>query len=110
MKALAKYFKLLGDANRLAILQAIGDQERSVTEIINTTDLSQTLVSFHLRALREAGIVSTRREGPFIYYSVVHSEMMDLLGDFCRLFELENDFTPPVSATGRFKRRQAKRR
>lgn len=101
MKALAKYFKLLGDANRLTIIHAIDSQERSVTEIIKMTNLSQTLVSFHLRALREAGIVSTRRQGPFIYYSVTHSEVIGLLGEFYSLFNPGIEFNAVASGNDR---------
>ena len=60
MKKLAQFIKVLGDANRLAIIRAIGKNSLSVTEIINATNLSQTLVSFHLRALRNAEIVNKR--------------------------------------------------
>ena len=91
MKKLAKYFKLLSDGNRLDILRAIDKKERSVTEIINMTELSQTLVSFHLRALREARMVTTRRQGPFVYYSIVSHGMIDLLWDFYSLFVLEKN-------------------
>ncbi len=91
MKKLAKYFKLLSDGNRLDILRAIGKKERSVTEIINITGLSQTLVSFHLRALREAQMVTARRQGPFVYYSIAHHGMIDLLGDFYSLFVIEKN-------------------
>jgi len=67
---IARVFRALGDANRLDILSAIGKDARSVTEIVQTTGLSQTLVSFHLRILREAQIVTTKRNGPFILYSL----------------------------------------
>ena len=53
-KSLAKTLKVLGDANRLGIVLAVGREACSVTELINMTGLSQTLVSFHLRVLREA--------------------------------------------------------
>ena len=92
MKEMAKFIKVLGDANRLAILCAIGRESCSVTEIINITKLSQTLASFHLRSLREAGIVNTRREGPFIYYSLAQPELIDILGDLSRLFGFQNEF------------------
>jgi DNA-binding transcriptional ArsR family regulator len=67
---LVRLFKALGDTNRLDIVLSIGKGARSVTEIIKTTGLSQTLASFHLRALREANIVTTERNGPFILYSL----------------------------------------
>ena len=93
MKELAKIIKALGDANRLAIIHAIGKSSRSVTKIIQETGLSQTLVSFHLRVMREKGIVTTKRDGPFIYYRLITPELYDLLGELSRIAGIENDIT-----------------
>ena len=54
----------------MRILFAIGKEKKSVSEIMDETSLPQTLVSFHLRPLRESGIVATERKGPFIYYTL----------------------------------------
>lgn len=70
----------LGDANRLRILRYIGDKHRSVSEIVATVGLSQPLASHHLRAMREKGILETRREGPFIYYALRNPRLLDALG------------------------------
>jgi DNA-binding transcriptional ArsR family regulator len=83
---LSKMFKVLGDANRLRIVASIGRESRSVTEVINATGLSQTLVSFHLRALRNADIVRTKRDGPFIYYSLSEPALMDIVEDLSKRF------------------------
>ncbi len=93
MKTLAQFIKVLGDANRLAIIHAIGKSSLSVTEIIQATDLSQTLVSFHLRTLREHAIVTTRRDGPFIYYRLTAPELYDLIGELSRVAGFENAIT-----------------
>ncbi len=93
MKELARYIKVLGDESRLAIIHAIGGGTRSVTEIIQETGLSQTLVSFHLRVMREKGIVTTKRDGPFIYYSLSRSELYDLVGNISRVAGMKNVFT-----------------
>jgi DNA-binding transcriptional ArsR family regulator len=77
---LARLFKLLGDPNRLRIIFAVGEGERSVSEIIEETSLPQTLVSFHLRPLRESGILSAERKGPFIYYRLGDPGLIGLLG------------------------------
>ncbi len=81
IEKLAKTLKVLGDSNRLGIVMSIGKNSRSVTEIIDSTGLSQTLVSFHLRTLRNAEIVKTRREGPFIYYSLSETTLIEILHD-----------------------------
>src|SRR5512138_766985 len=74
-----RLFKVLGDENRLRILQALEQGERSVSEILETTGLAQTLASFHLRTLREAGVVTTERKGPFIFYSLADASLPNLL-------------------------------
>lgn len=79
LDSLTRLFKLLSDANRIRILFAIGKEKKSVSEIMGETSLSQTLVSFHLRPLRESGIVATERRGPFIYYCVSEPVLIDLL-------------------------------
>ena len=60
---------------------AIGKSLISVSEIIHATELPQTLVSFHLKTLRNAGIVKTKRDGPFIYYSLSSPDLIDILND-----------------------------
>src|SRR5512139_372792 len=77
--AAERFFKVLGDENRLRILQALGNGERSVSEILERTRLPQTLASFHLRILREAGVVAAERRGPFIYYRLGDPSLLNLL-------------------------------
>lgn len=79
---LAKLFKILGDANRLRIFFAIEHGESSVSEIIERTGLSQTLVSFHLKALRDADLVKTDRQGAFIFYRLTKATLLDLIRKF----------------------------
>jgi len=100
LKMLAKFMKTISDANRLKIIWVIGKEERSVSEIINETDLSQTLVSFHLKILRESDIVETKRIGAFIYYSLGNPELIDLIsacGEYVyrTTGEIEPDFVWP---------------
>lgn len=77
--AAERFFKVLGDDNRLRILHALADGERSVSEILDRTRLPQTLASFHLRILREAGVLTTERRGPFIYYRLTDPSLLNLL-------------------------------
>lgn len=92
MKKLAQFIKILGDANRLTIIHKIGSGSKSVSELISVTGLSQTLVSFHLRNLRDAGVVTTRRDGPFIFYSLADQRLMDMLGELAQLSGLQEEF------------------
>ncbi len=79
VSAVERLFKVLGDASRLQILQSLVQGERSVSEILEGTGLPQTLASFHLRVLREAGVLLTERRGPFIYYRLADPSLPNLL-------------------------------
>ena len=83
LQSLSRLFRLLNDTNRLTILFAIGKETRSVSEIMEETSLPQTLVSFHLRPLRESGIVLTERKGAFIFYTLSEPMLIDLLVSLC---------------------------
>ena len=78
---LIKILKSLAEFNRLRIVMAIGESSLSVSEIIHATDLPQTLVSFHLKTLRNAAVVTTKRNGPFIFYSLSSPKLIDILDD-----------------------------
>lgn len=86
---LAKILKVLGDPNRLGIVMSIGKGSHSVTEIIDSAGLSQTLVSFHLKVLRNSGIVKTKRDGPFIYYSLYEPAFLDILTELSKKFNMD---------------------
>ena len=79
VKHLAPIFKLLGEPNRLRILYSLGLECRPVSDVVKATGLSQTNVSFHLRALREAGLVRPERRGAFIYYCLPDPELLHIL-------------------------------
>jgi DNA-binding transcriptional ArsR family regulator len=96
-------FQTLGDGNRLKIINFIGEKECSVSEIVESTGLSQPLVSHHLRTLRESNILETKRSGPFVYYRLRDPRLLSALGIFYEIAnsienqELENTMfcSPP---------------
>jgi DNA-binding transcriptional ArsR family regulator len=69
-RRIAPVLKALSDENRLTILLAVADHEASVTELMGTTGLSQTLVSHHLKSLRENGLVVATPVGRSNVYSL----------------------------------------
>ncbi len=79
VKELAEILKLLSEPNRLRILLNLGLACRPVTDIIEATGLTQTNVSFHLRALREAGLVRAEKRGPFVFYCLPDPELLNVL-------------------------------
>lgn len=63
--------KAMADSARLNILhQLAGERETNVTELVEALEMSQPLVSWHLRSLRRAGLVLTRRRGREVYCSL----------------------------------------
>ncbi len=76
---LARLFKALAEANRLRIIHALAEGEMTVSQIVEATELSQPLVSHHLRALREAGIVRSQRDGPFVRHTLVDAAVLERL-------------------------------
>lgn len=63
LRELRTFHKALADVNRLRIVRRLADGEASVAELIAHVGLSQPLVSHHLKRLRVAGIVETRKVG-----------------------------------------------
>jgi DNA-binding transcriptional ArsR family regulator len=63
LRAVAVVHKALADPTRLRIIQRLAESQATVTDLIDHVDLSQPLVSWHLRRLRAAGLVQTRRSG-----------------------------------------------
>ncbi|MEA4987691.1 MAG: metalloregulator ArsR/SmtB family transcription factor [Anaerovorax sp.] len=66
----SEIFKVLGEDARIDILNILGKQELNVSEIADKMRISRPTVSHHMQVLKRAGIVSSRREGKEIYYSV----------------------------------------
>ena len=67
---IAPVLKALSDENRLMILLAIADRASSVTDLVAATGLGQTLVSHHLKTLRENGLVVPTPVGRSNVYSL----------------------------------------
>ena len=69
-KLQADICKTLADPTRLMILHELKSGEKSVSQLINNLGLPQSNVSRHLSVLRERAVVTARREGTAIYYSL----------------------------------------
>lgn len=63
-------FHALSDATRLAILEMLRGGERCVCELQDELGAAQSRLSFHLRVLKDAGLVEDRREGRWSYYRI----------------------------------------
>jgi rhodanese-related sulfurtransferase/DNA-binding HxlR family transcriptional regulator len=76
---LSRVAQALGSAGRLQILEYIAQGERSVDTLAAMTGLSVANTSKHLQALRQAGLVSARKEGVRVYYSVAGDDVITLV-------------------------------
>lgn len=86
-RRLAPVMKALSDENRLAILLAVAQRQRSVSELTAATGLAQTLVSHHLKSLRDNGLVTVTARGRSNVYSLccaAVAEPLDLLAALTR--------------------------
>lgn len=67
----ARLFHALSDETRLAALDMLRGGERCVCELQAAMDAAQSRLSFHLKVLKDAGLVQDRKEGRWSYYSLV---------------------------------------
>ena len=75
----ASVCKGLADPKRLLILYALRNGELSVSEICEEVRFAQANVSQHLAVLRDKGLVHTRKEGQFVFYSVSSPKIIEAL-------------------------------
>ena len=66
----ARLFHALADETRLAILQKLVGGERCVCDLTGILDAQQSRLSFHLRAMKDAGVLIDRRQGRWVYYQI----------------------------------------
>ena len=75
----AKLFRGLSDPSRLSILNALYNGALTVSEIVETTGLTQSNVSNHLGCLRDCGLVTAEQKGRFVYYELSDKRVGQLL-------------------------------
>jgi ArsR family transcriptional regulator, arsenate/arsenite/antimonite-responsive transcriptional repressor len=65
-----KLFHALSDETRLEIMSHLQKGEQCVCDLMDTLKSAQSRLSFHLKVLKEAGLIEDRREGRWVYYSI----------------------------------------
>jgi ArsR family transcriptional regulator, arsenate/arsenite/antimonite-responsive transcriptional repressor len=66
----ARLFHALAEATRLRILEQLADGEQCVCDLTEALEAGQSRLSFHLKTLKDAGLVTDRRQGRWIYYTL----------------------------------------
>jgi ArsR family transcriptional regulator, lead/cadmium/zinc/bismuth-responsive transcriptional repressor len=75
---MAEFFSFLGDANRLRILSLLATEELCVSDLAHVLDMSESAVSHQLRNLRAMRLVSYRKQGRNVFYSLHDSHVLHL--------------------------------
>ena len=73
----AEICKTLTNPKRIEILNALKNEEKTVTELVAALGVSKANVSQHLAVMRHKGILATRRVGVNIYYRVANPKVID---------------------------------
>ncbi len=66
----AALFHALSDETRLEVIQLLLDGEQCVCDLMSALDMAQSKLSWHLKTLKDAAIITDRREGRWVYYSL----------------------------------------
>ncbi len=75
---LSKLLKALANPYRLEIIEMLSQGEKSVEGVVKTTNLSIANASQHLQVLKNNNIVKTRKEGHYVFYSLVNDDLLGL--------------------------------
>ena len=77
----ARWFHALSDETRLQIIDRLSEGEQCVCDLTDLLETGQSRLSFHLKTLKDAGILKDRREGRWVYYSL-NPAVVEELGQF----------------------------
>ncbi len=79
----AEFLKALSDPARVKIIYALKGGDLCVCEIMELLKMPQTMVSHHCKILRVAGIISDRKTGPWVHYSLTDKRVLGMLDALC---------------------------
>ncbi len=76
---LSDFYKVFGDSTRIKILVELINGEKTVTELVDNLDMSQSAISHQLQVLRKNRIVKNKRKGKYVIYSLDDSHILSTL-------------------------------
>ena len=91
LEQVAERFRVLGEPMRLRLLDGLRNGERSVGDLVERTGATQANVSKHLALLHVAGLVSRRRVGTTVYYTLTDPSVFQLCDLVCGRLEANLD-------------------
>ncbi|MCU0544901.1 MAG: metalloregulator ArsR/SmtB family transcription factor [Oscillatoriaceae cyanobacterium Prado104] len=87
---MAEFFSLLGDANRLRLLSVLAERELCVCDLATALNMSESAVSHQLRTLRAMRLVSYRKQGRQVFYSLLDKHVLELYTAVAEHLDEEN--------------------
>ena len=82
-EAVATYFSMMSEPTRLKIITAICQEEKSVNQIVTELGATQTNISRHLGLMYRNGVITKRKEGNQVFYSISDSSMVEICRAVC---------------------------
>lgn len=96
---LLQRFQAVAEETRFEIVRRLSGGERCVCELQDDLGAAQSRLSFHLKKLKDAGVVSDRREGRWVYYALV-PDALDEMRSFLGEVKPERGWTKGGSGSG----------
>lgn len=78
-KQIAEALKMVAHPDRLKIIDILKKEELSVNEIKDKLEIKQSIVSQHLNNMKNKKILTSRREGNHVYYSIINKEFLNII-------------------------------
>ncbi len=75
---MSNFYKILSNPVRLKILRCLSDRPKNVNELVGTCGLAQSAVSQHLTKLKDIGLLTTERDGRYVFYKLLYPEAADI--------------------------------
>ena len=83
----SRYLKALACERRIEILEILKRGEKSVCKLVEELGVDQSVVSRHLKTLKESGIVDSRKKGVSVYYRIVDEEVFGVIDLITKLLK-----------------------
>lgn len=80
-RSIAQFFQVLSDPTRVRIVKALAEGEWCVTDLVDALEMDQPAVSHQLKYLRTIGVVSYRKKGRHVYYTLDDDQLREVLFD-----------------------------
>lgn len=88
---IAKTMQALSDPRRLLIVDILSCGERCAAELQDALSMTQPATSYHMKLLADAGVITMRNEGKYVFYSLNHDRLQTFMQNFKNLTEAKPD-------------------